>query len=130
MKNNKSEKALKPQGNAFKGGSYSVLVSAMVLALLVVINIFVSALPSSARQFDISSSKLYSVTSNTKSILNKLQDDVKIYWIVQSGQEDPVMDNLLGRYENLSEHIEVIKKNPDIFPTFAQQYTDKEVLNN
>lgn len=116
--------------NAFKGGSYSLLVTAMVLALLIVINIIAAAMPSSLTQFDISSSKLYSVTSNTKTVLNNLQDDVKIYWICQAGEENKIIDNLLSRYEALSEHVEVIKKNPDIFPTFARQYTDKEVLNN
>ena len=125
-----NENKVRNSRNAFKGGSYSLLVTAMALALLIVVNIFVSALPSSATEFDISSSKLYSVTSNTKTVLNNLSEDVKIYWIVQSGEEDPVIENLLGRYGNLSDHIEVIKKNPDVFPTFAQQYTDKEVMNN
>ena len=30
----------------------------------------------------------------------------------------------------MSEHIEVVKKNPDIYPTFAEQYTSKQVQNN
>ena len=35
-----------PSYNAFRGGSYSLIISAVVLALLVVANIFASALPS------------------------------------------------------------------------------------
>ena len=35
-----------PSYNAFRGGSYSLIISAVVLALLVVANVFASALPS------------------------------------------------------------------------------------
>ena len=115
---------------ALKAGSYSLMVSALVLAILIVVNIFVSALPSSMTKYDISASKLYSITSNTKVVVNALQDDVTIYWIVQSGEEDDVIENLLSKYESLSDHITVEKKNPDIYPTFAQQYTDETVANN
>lgn len=115
---------------AFLGGAYSLVITAVVLAILVVINIFVSALPSATTKYDISSTKLYSITSNTKAVVNALEQDVTIYWIVQSGQEDAVIENLLGKYESLSEHIEVVKRNPDVYPTFAEQYTDETVQNN
>ena len=116
--------------NALKGGSYSLVITALVLAILIVINIFVNALPKSITKFDISSSKLYSITSNTKVVVNSLEKDVTIYWIVQAGEEDEVIENLLSNYENLSEHIEVVKKNPDVYPTFAEQYTKQTVQNN
>ena len=89
-----------------------------------------SALPTNLTQYDISASKLYSVTSNTKVVVNALEQDVTIYWIVQSGEEDAVIENLLGKYESLSDHITVVKKNPDVYPTFAEQYTDETVANN
>ncbi len=115
---------------ALKGGSYSLAMTAVLLAVLVVVNILVSALPSSMTKYDISSSKLYSITSNTKVVVNALEQDVTIYWVVQSGKEDEVIENLLSKYESLSDHIEVVKKNPDVYPTFAQQYTSKTVQNN
>lgn len=115
---------------ALRGGSYSLAVSALVLAILVVVNIFVSALPAPMTRFDISASKLYSITSNTKAVVNALDQDVTIYWIVQSGEEDDVIETLLGKYESLSDHIQVVKKNPDVSPTFARQYTSETVQNN
>lgn len=117
-------------GNAFRGGSYSLVIIVVVLAVLVAVNIFASALPAASTQYDISSTKLYSITSNTKVVVNALEKDVTIYWVVQADQEDAVIENLLNKYDSLSEHIEVVKKNPDIFPTFAQQYTDRTVQNN
>ena len=115
---------------ALLGGSYSLVISAVVLALLIVVNLFVSALPTNLTKYDISSTKLYSITSNTKVVVNALEEDVTIYWIVQAGQEDDVIENLLGKYESLSDHITVVKRNPDVYPTFAEQYTDEEVPNN
>ena len=67
-------------------------------------------------KYDISSTKLYSVTSNTKVVVNALEQDVTIYWIVQSGKEDDIIENLLSKYETLSGHIKVVKKNPGRFP--------------
>ena len=81
-------------------------------------------------KYDISSTKLYSVTSNTKVVVNALEQDVTIYWIVQSGKEDDIIENLLSKYETLSGHIKVVKKNPDVFPTFTEQYTNETVQNN
>ena len=102
----------------------------MVLAILIVVNILASALPTTLTKYDISSSKLYSITSNTKVVVNALEQDVTIYWVVQSGKEDQVIENLLGKYESLFDHIEVVKKNPDVFHTFTAQYTDETVQNN
>ena len=33
-------------------------------------------------------------------------------------------------YTHLSGHIKVVKKNPDVFPTFTEQYTNETVQNN
>ena len=115
---------------ALKGGSYSLIITATVLAILIVVNIFASSMPTTLTKFDISASKLYSITSNTKAVVNNLKQDVTIYWIVQADQEDTIIENLLGKYDGLSSHIDVVKKNPDVFPTFAQQYTDEEIYNN
>lgn len=116
--------------HATRGGSYSLAMTALVLAIGVAVNLLVNTLPSHLTKFDISSSQLYSVTSNTKAVVNSLDQDVTIYWIVQSGSEDQVIENLLSKYESLSDRISVVKKNPDVYPTFAQQYTDDYVQNN
>lgn len=115
---------------ALRGGSYSLLLSAVVLAILLAVNVFVSALPASKTKYDISASKLYSITGNTKAVVNALEDDVTVYWIVQTGEEDAVIENLLSKYESLSDHLSVVRKDPDVFPTFADQYTGEEVQNN
>lgn len=115
---------------AMKGGTYSIAITVIVLAILIAVNIFVQVLPTTVTQYDISAAKLYSVTSNTKVVVNALEKDVTIYWIVQAGEEDAVIEKLLDKYESLSGHLRVVKKNPDIYPTFAEKYTSETVSNN
>lgn len=115
---------------ATKGGSYSIMITAVVLALLVAVNVLASVLPTNLTRLDISASNLYSVTSQTKAVVNNLEDDVTIYWICQANKEDSVIENLLSKYESLSDHLTVVKKNPDTYPTFAAEYTDETVANN
>lgn len=113
--------------NAFRGGGYAMVITAIVLAIVLLVNVTVSALPTNLTQFDMSASKLYSITSNTKAVVNNLEDDVTIYWIVQADEEDAIIEALLDRYDSLSDHISVEKKNPDVYPTFAEQYTDEDI---
>lgn len=115
---------------ALRGGTYSLASIAIVLVILIMVNIIVSALPSNLTQYDMSASKLYSITSNTKSVVNALDKDVTIYWIVQSGEDDDIIEALLDKYDSLSDHINVVKRNPDVYPTFTEQYTDETVQNN
>lgn len=121
---------MKQNRNAFCGGAYSLILSAVVLTILIVVNILVNALPENLTKYDISAAKLYSITSNTKAVVNGLDEDVTIYWIVQVDKEDAVIENLLNKYDSLSDHIQIVKKNPDVYPTFAEQYTDEEAANN
>ncbi len=116
--------------NALRSGSYSLVITLVVLAILIVVNILASVLPSTWTQWDMSSTQLYSVGSNTTALVQNLQKDVQIYWLVQSDAEWDVLENLLEKYESLSSRVDVIKKNPDVYPTFTQQYTDETVQNN
>ena len=113
-----------------KVGGYSFVLSLVVLAILIAVNVLASKLPTSWTQFDISAAQLYSLTSDTKVVVTNLQQDVTIYWISQAGKEDTVIQKLLDRYQELSDHITVVKKDPDVYPTFAQQYTEETVMNN
>lgn len=116
--------------NAFKGGSYTLLMGVIVLAILIVVNVIMGLLPATWTNFDISSTRLYSITSDTKVVVNNLEEDITIYWICQTDEEDDVIQSLLNKYDSLSSHISVVKRNPDEYPTFAEQYTDDDAANN
>lgn len=111
-------------------GGYSFVLSLVVLAILIAVNVLAGQLPSRWTQFDISAAQLYSLTADTKVVVTNLDQDVTIYWISQAGKEDTVIQKLLDRYGELSDHLTVVRKDPDVYPTFAQQYTDEAVTNN
>ena len=115
---------------ALRGGTYSLIITVIVLAIVIMANVFAATLPTSVTRTDMSSSQLYSITNNTKVVVNNLDQDVTIYWIVQADQEDDVIETLLGKYESLSAYLTVQKINPDEYPAFASEYTDETVANN
>ena len=49
-----------------KNGSYTMVMSVIFIAVVVVINMIVSAIPSKYSEIDISSEKLYSIGDETK----------------------------------------------------------------
>ena len=113
-----------------KIGGYSFVISVIVLAIVIAINVFMSLLPTTLTQYDISAAQLYSLTSSSKAVVGNLEDEVTIYWICQSGQESTVIEKLLNVYDSLSDNLTVEKKDPDTYPTFASQYTSETVTNN
>ncbi|MDO4733218.1 MAG: hypothetical protein Q4B50_06880 [Bacillota bacterium] len=60
---------------AFKGGSYSLIITAVVPAILIVVNILAAALPSSMTKYGSSVSKRYSITGNTKAVVKNPEQD-------------------------------------------------------
>lgn len=115
---------------AFRIGGYSILASIITIAIAVMANIFVNALPATLTQFDTTSNQLFSISEQTENILSGLKEDINIYWIVQSGYEDSNVENLINRYKALSSKITITKKDPDVYPTFVAQYTSENIYNN
>lgn len=130
MKNYLSKNREALETRTAKVGGYSFILAIVVLAIIIAVNVLVSAIPTTLTQFDISAAQLYSLTSSTKVVVNNLEKDVDIYWICQAGKENEVLEKLLNIYDDMSDHITVTKKDPDIYPTFAEQYTDDTVSNN
>ena len=113
-----------------KNGSYSMIMTVVFAAAIVVINMIVGKIPSKYTQIDVSDSGLYSIGDETKKALKELDKDVTIYQIAQSGYEDENILSLLKRYEDESKHIKVKVKDPVVNPKFVSDYTDEQVSSN
>lgn len=111
-------------------GSYSMAVTGIVIASVVVLNLVVQELPSKFREIDLSSQKLYTIGEQTEKILKKLDKEVQMYWVVQDGTESSDIEKLLERYEEGSKHIQIEKKDPAVNPAFVSQYTSDNISNN
>lgn len=113
-----------------KNGSYSMTMTVVFIAVVIVINMIVGELPSKYTEIDVSGQKLYSIGDETKELLSELEKDVTIYQIAQSGGEDEVITSLLKKYEDESEHIKVEQKDPVVNPKFASEYTTDNLSAN
>ena len=113
-----------------KMGSYSFFLTVVVLAILVTVNIALSFLPDSYVQEDLTANQLYSISSQSKVMLSSLEEDITIYWVVASGEEDEYVEKLLHNYEDYSSRVTVEKKDPDLNPDFTNNYTDETIYNN
>lgn len=109
---------------SFRVGGYSVAATVIVIAIAIVINLLAGALPEKWTQFDTSSNQLYTLSDQTEKLVSGLEQEVTIYWVARSGYEDSTIGTILDRYAALSSQIHVEKKDPDVYPTFVQQYTD------
>ena len=113
-----------------KHGSYSIAMTALVIAIVVILNLVIQEIPSKYREFDLSSQKLYTIGEQTEKILKNLKTDVNLYYIDQDGTESNDIEKLLEKYEEGSKHIKVEKKDPAVYPKFASQYTSEQLSNN
>ena len=113
----------------WRAGAYSVFAAVLIIAMAVVANLAVSALPSTATQLDMTANQLYSITEGTGQVLASLDKDVDVYWLVQNGYENTTMEQVLGRYGEY-DRVSVTKVDPVRYPGFAAQYTDATVEDN
>ena len=126
--NNLMDKIKKSFSNRkFKSGAYVSLVSAIVIVIIFVINLIVSDLD---LRVDFTSSYLYTLTEETKELLADLEEDVTIYYLVESGYESPVFKGIAEEFESYSNNISLEQKDPVLYPQFAYQYIDPDTEVN
>lgn len=113
--------------NRLSTGVFSTGFIAVGIAAALVVNLIVSELPSSITSIDLTSSKLYSLTQDTKEYLKTLDKDITIYVIASEDSVDSTVSETLKRYRDASDRITVEYKDPAQSPTFYQQYTDSSV---
>lgn len=114
-------------GRKFRSGAYVSLISAIVVVIVLVINIFVSQM---SFKLDFSSQNLYSITNDTKNVIKGIKDDITIYYLVGTGGEFPEFQEVAKKYDSLSDHIKLETKDPVLYPNFASQYVEDEITPN
>lgn len=116
--------------HSFKFGAYSSGMIALVLAAAVFLNLAVSQLPERYTTLDMTSQKLYSLTSVTEQVLKNLDQDVTIYVLDSEDGQDATLGQTLRKYADLSGHIQIEYKDPVVSPDFYKNYTDGSVTMN
>ena len=67
----------------FKHGSYSIMISVIVIAIVIVANMILNQLPAGVRNIDMTSTKIYDIGDTSKEVIGKLDKDVKIHIIAE-----------------------------------------------
>ena len=113
-----------------KIGSLTVTTTAVVLAIFILINLFVSELPTTVTKIDLSSSSLYTVSDESETVIRGIGEDVHFYILTERGNENENVVRLLDRYRDINGRVSYSTVDPADNPLFAEQYTDKTLSDN
>ncbi len=126
MKDNKNTASAK----ALKAGGYSVVMTAVLLAALIFVNLIVNSLPSEFIKLDTSSKKLFTLDTQSEEIIGSVKEDVIVYHVAQSGYELEHLTELLARYSSANSKIKIKTVDPAVSPNFIAQYTEEALEDN
>ena len=107
-----------------KVGAYSIGMIIVAVVAAVFVNLLVAELPDKYTKIDVTSDRLYSLSDETIAYMEGLQEDIKVYVLVSEESKDPVLDSILTKFADLTDHFKVEYKDPVKNPTFYKQYTD------
>jgi len=113
-----------------KIGSFSLTMTAVVIAVVVVVNLFAAEIPATYTKFDLTSQSLFSIGAETETILASVDEDVTFTILAQRGNEDTTIMSLLERYQALNDHIKIKTVDPVTNPTFIEKYSSEVLPEN
>ncbi len=125
---NKKKKEKKPSGKnissamQLKNGSFSLAMTAIVLAIIVVINLIIGQLPTKLLNWDLSETGIFSVSDTSKELLSNLDKDVTIEVVAETGNIDSRIEKFISIYGDLSSHLKVSYVDPVLHPEILTQY--------
>lgn len=115
------------QTRKFKSASYSFGIIAVALAIVILFNLVVQALPANLTKVDLSFNQMYTLTETTENFLKGLSEDITVYVVCQTGGEDEDVMEMLEKYQALSSRIRVETVDPVLHPTFTSEYSEEAV---
>ncbi len=125
------EKRKKINGAVFhttkmRQGTYSIGLTAVVIAIVVVLNLILGQLPEKYRNLDVSSTKIYEITDTSREFLEKLDQEVKLTVLAVKEETDERIQTFLSKYASLSKQISVEWIDPVLHPSALSQYETSE----
>lgn len=118
------------RGKQFKNGLYAVVMCILMTAIVILANLISHKLPARYTKFDTSASGLYSISPQTREIVQALDVPVSLYLIAPRGKEDEKLTGLLEKYKDLNDNIRVEYVDPVLSPSFVSEYTTDKVSDN
>lgn len=114
------------QSNDSKRGSYTLAMTSIVIAIVIVFNMIINLIPENKRQFDISSSNIYEISSKSKKIINKVDHDVTFYVLAEKSSTDKRIKTFINKFSSLSDKIHIKWIDPVLHPSALTKYGTEE----
>ncbi len=109
-----------------KQGLYRGMILAAAVAIVLILNLFLAQLPASLTQYDMSESRLYTVTDQSVKLLGALDTPVEIVVVAQEGSVDERIEKFLTAYAALSGNLTVRHEDPVRYPSVLDTYKTQE----
>lgn len=109
-----------------KNGSYSVGMTVLVIAIIVILNLLAGQIPEKYRNLDVSSTKIYEISKTSKKLLKNLEHKVKFTVLADQAQTDERIVTFLSKYAGLSSKLSVEWIDPVLHPSALQEYEASE----
>ncbi len=113
-----------------KSGTYAVVLSLILLAVLVVVNMIVGSLPAKFTMLDTSGTGKYDISGTSESFIATVKDKVTIYYICTDGYEDSDFETFIDRYASMNSNISIVKIDPARDPSFLEKYQASDLSEN
>ena len=114
------------QSNDSKRGSYTLAMTSIVIAIVIIFNMIVNLIPENKRQFDISSTNIYEISSKSEKIIKKVDDDVTFYVLAEKDSTDKRIKTFINKYASLSSKLHVKWIDPILHPSALTKYGTEE----
>ncbi|MFW5788594.1 MAG: GldG family protein [Spirochaetota bacterium] len=102
-----------------KYGGYAGIITFVIVVAVLVLNVLVQQL---GWQIDMTETSVYTLSEQTRDILNELDEDVTIYVLAERNQEDQRIMEALERYEQASGRISLETVDAEQNPGFVSRF--------
>lgn len=107
-------------------GAYSVGLTVIVIAIIIVINLVAGQIPEAYRNLDVSSTKIYDISDTTTELLDSLEEDVDMTILAVKDETDDRITTFLSKYDALSDHVSMEWVDPVLHPSALTEYDASE----
>lgn len=107
-------------------GAYSVGLTVIVIAIIIVINLVAGQIPEAYRNLDVSSTKIYDISATTTELLDSLEEDVDMTILAVKDETDDRITTFLSKYDALSDHVSMEWVDPVLHPSALTEYDASE----
>lgn len=127
----KGKKIIDKAGRIFgtsgtRNGAYSVGLTVIVLAVVIVFNLIVGQIPEAYRNIDVSSTKIYDISDTSRNLLGNLDKEVDMTVLAVKDETDERIVTFISKYAALSDEIHVEWVDPVLHPSALTEYDTSE----